>query len=325
MFDNDEEPALYVKEIKSYKINQTDPALNGYLLEKDKSFLIHGFNYFLIYDSKTFELLQEKNFDKRITYISIIDNKRFLISFEHNYEYYKLKNDKYECTNNVNLEKELKKVELSAITLLKEQTKVACGEGKLISIRELESGKLIKTLTKHEGSLQVLFIHKDYLVSCCSYLNLCFWNLENFEFLNKLEVDIMSPTSYLIMKNTLDDIMITGGYSFLNKVDLDVLTKEGEASEGLSLIQGLVQLNHIYVLVASQNELTQKHNFYLLDVDEMSLQLMVENAHEDFCDACIKIGDKQFVSICRDLTFKVWEIKDKAQDSLDNLSNLLKK
>jgi len=50
----------------------------------------------------------------------------------------------------------------------------------------------------------------------------------------------MSPTSYLILKDTLDDLMITGGYSFISKVDLDILSEEGKVSEGLSLIQGLV-------------------------------------------------------------------------------------
>ena len=148
-----DEPDLDVKEIKSYKINQEGFAIHGYLLEKDKSFLIHGFYYFLIYDSNTFEVLQEQKFKNRINYISIIDNKRFLIAFEHNYEYYQLKNNKYECTKNIKIEKDGKRGDLKAITLLKDQTKVACGEGSIISIRELETGKLVLSLTKHKGSL----------------------------------------------------------------------------------------------------------------------------------------------------------------------------
>ena len=61
---DEDAPELDVKEIKSYKINQEDYAIHGYLLEEDKSFLIHGFYYFLIYDSNTFEVLQEKNLKK---------------------------------------------------------------------------------------------------------------------------------------------------------------------------------------------------------------------------------------------------------------------
>lgn len=164
------------------------------------------------------------------------------------------------------------------------------------------------------------------MVSCCSYLNLCFWNLDKYELIKELEVDIKSPTSYLILKNTLDDLMITVGYSFINKVDLDILTIEGKVSDSgrFSLITGLVQLNSIYVLIAAHDIITQTHNFYLLDIEDMELQLMKENVHNNFCDAFIKIGEKRFVSICRDLTIKVWEIKNKAQDQLDYYYNLIK-
>ena len=302
------------------------------MLEKDKLFLIHGFYYFLIYDSNTFEVFQEQKFKNKITYISIIDSKRFLIAFEHNYEYYQLKNNKYESTKNIKIEKDGKREDLNAITLLKDQTKIACGEGNIISIRELETGKLTLTLTKHKGSLQVLFVHKNdihknfYLVSCCSYLNLCFWNLNNYQLIKELKVDIKSPTSYLILKNTLDDLMITIGYSFFNKVDLDTLTIEGKISDSniFSLITGSIQLNSIYVLIAAHDMITQNHNFYLLDIDDMEIQLMKKNIHNCFCDVLIKIGEKRFVSICRDLTFKVWEIKNKPQDQLDNLINSFK-
>ena len=325
MSDDENIPALYVQKIKTCRIDLKDmlPVLNGCLIKEDNSFLIYGSWYFFIYDSNTFQILQEKIFDKygnNLKYISIIDNTRFLVAFQHNYEYYELKNGKYESKKNIKLEKDEKTKDLSAITILKDQTKVACGEGNLICIRELETGKLIKTLAKHEGSLQNLFIHGKYLISSCSYLNLCFWDLDNYKFLEKLDVDIMSPTSYLILKDTLDDLMITGGYSFINKVDLDVLSIEGKISEGLTLIQGLVQLNNIYVLVAAQDEMTGQHNFYLLDIDDMQLQLMFENIHNNFCDACIRIGKKHFISVCRNLTFKAWKIKDKAIDFLDSLN-----
>ena len=157
-------------------------------------------------------------------------------------------------------------------------------------------------------------------------MNLCFWNLDNYSLIKELEVDIKSPTSYLILKNTLDDLMITVGYSFLNKIDLDLLTIEGKVSDSgrFSLITGLVQLNSIYALIAAHDIITKKHNFYLLDIEDMELQLMKENVHFDFCDAFVKIGEKRFVSICRDLTFKVWEIKNKALDLLDYYNNLVK-
>lgn len=112
------------------------------------------------------------------------------------------------------------------------------------------------------------------MVSCCSYLNLCFWNLNNYQLIKELKVDIKSPTSYLILKNTLDDLMITIGYSFFNKVDLDTLTIEGKISDSniFSLITGSIQLNSIYVLIAAHDMITQNHNFYLLDIDDMEIQ-----------------------------------------------------
>ena len=118
--------------------------------------------------------------------------------------------------------------------------------------------------------------------------------------------------------------MITVGYSFFYKVDLDTLTIEGKVSDSgrFSLLTGSVQLNSIYVLIAAHDLITGTHNFYLLDVDDMELQLMKENVHNSFCDAFIKIGKKRFVSICRDLTFKVWEIKNKPLDQLEYYCNL---
>ena len=120
--------------------------------------------------------------------------------------------------------------------------------------------------------------------------------------------------------------MITIGYSFFNKVDLDTLTIEGKISDSgiFSLITGLVQLNSIYVLIAAHDLITLTHNFYLLDIEDMEIQLMKDNIHNSFCDALFKIGEKRFVSICRDLTFKVWEIKNKPQDQLDYFYNLTK-
>ena len=81
MLDFPDESELRVKEVQSYKIGEND-VCKGYLLEKGKSFINHGNDYFIIYDSNTFGKILEKKFLKnRISYISIIDNKRFLISF----------------------------------------------------------------------------------------------------------------------------------------------------------------------------------------------------------------------------------------------------
>ena len=94
MLNFPDESDLRVKETQSYKIDENE-VRKGYLLEKGKSFIIHGTDYFIIYDSNTFGKILEKKFLKnRISYISIIDNKRFLVSFEKHYEYYELKEAK---------------------------------------------------------------------------------------------------------------------------------------------------------------------------------------------------------------------------------------
>ena len=105
MLNFPDESDLRVKETQSYKIDENE-VRKGYLLEKGKSFIIHGTDYFIIYDSNTFGKILEKKFLKnRISYISIIDNKRFLVSFEKHYEYYELKEAKYECTKSVEIQK----------------------------------------------------------------------------------------------------------------------------------------------------------------------------------------------------------------------------
>ena len=368
MLDFIDESKLKVKEINCFKIDH-DNVTNGFLLENNKSFLIHGQDYFSIYDSNTFKIKQETFFiHDRITYISIIDSKRFLVSFDKHYSYYELKVDKYQCTKEVKLQevnleefkkemgieskpKEKKKKadegsnkeeededdddddgndsykegeinpkdinsNISAITLLKDETKVACGQGSLISIREFETGKLIKTLVKHEGGLQVLFVYNNYLISCCSCNNLCFWDLETFELKKTLDAEISSPTSYIILEDI--PIMITGGSCIGYQINLDELKVDRNFSNDFMIIHGLIQINEDEILVATQEYSTSSNNFYILNMFDEDPQLHMKNVHSDICEGCIKIDDKRFVSISRDRTFKVWSISEIEDDDDDD-------
>ena len=353
MLNFPDESDLRVKETQSYKIDENE-VRKGYLLEKGKSFIIHGTDYFIIYDSNTFGKILEKKFLKnRISYISIIDNKRFLVSFEKHYEYYELKEAKYECTKSVEIQKanldEFKKemgIEvkpkkekkdsdesdessdeydpdvpfqpkdinggIDAIVLLKDETKVAIGQGTLISIREFDTGKLIKTLVKHEGGIEVLFTVGNYLVSSCSCNNLCFWNLDSLELEKCLDAGFKSPTAYIIID---EETMITGGDTGGSQIDLDLLKVVGDYSGDFMIIEGLVQLNDEEVIIATQDYSTSTNNFYLLNIYSMDISLHMKNVHNDICEACIKIDDNRFVSLCRDCTFKVWNIKEKENKS----------
>ena len=386
MFDFIDESDLKIKEIQCCKIEKEDVS-NIYLLEKDKSFLIHGSNYFNIYDSNTFKLLQSSIFFDKISYISIIDSKRFIVSFNKSYKLYKFEDNKYNWTTIINLQdvnlEEFKKEmgivtkskdkkkqkkkksndsdssdnednkknddksdkdedsdkdnksdndndnesdeykegeinpkdinsDISAITLLKDETKIACGQGSLISIREYETGKLNKTLANHEGGIEILFTCNNYLVSCCSCNNLCFWDLNNFNLIKKLDAEISSPTSYL---NIDDNYLITGGSMIGYKINLNKLEVEGTFSGGFMLMHALVQINDFEILIATQEYSTSCNNFYLVNLydieeDDTDVDLDMKNIHSDICEGCIKIDDKRFISVSRDCTFKVWSIKD---------------
>ena len=356
MFDFIDESELKVEELKCSKINHNDVS-NGFVLEKNKSFLIHGRNYFIIYDSNTFEILQDSNFDNYISYISIIDSKRFLVSFEKTYELYTLKdNNIYKSEKSIELQevnldefkkemgiidKEKKKKNynddnneedeseddndsyneinpkdinssISAISLLKDETKIACGQGSLISIREYETGKLIKTLAKHEGGIEILFIYDKYLISCCSCNKTCFWDLNNFNLIKELDAEISSPTSYLFID---DYYLITCGSMIGYKINLINLEVEGTFSGNFLLIHAIVQINEFEILIATQDYSTHCNNFYLINLydiedDDTEVNLHMKNVHNDLCEGCIKIDDKRFVTISRDCTFKVWNIKE---------------
>ena len=381
MFDFIDESDLKVEELKCCKIEHDDVS-NGFVLEKNKSFLIHGRNYFTIYDSNTFEVLQEEIYNDSISYINIIDSKRFLVSFYKSYQLYTLEDNKYNSGKSfelqeVNLDefkkemgiasKEKKKKksndsdddneeknennkkdnksdededsnkdddddsdsykegeinpkdinsDISAITLLKDETKIACGQGSLISIREYETGKLIKTLSGHEGGIDILFVYNNYLVSCCSCNNLCFWDLNTFNLIKKLDAEISSPTSYII---TEDNYLITGGSMIGYKINLDELEVEGQFSGNFMLMHALIQINDLEILIATQDYSTHCNNFYLLYIydiedDDTEVTLHMKNVHSDICEGCIKIDDKRFVTISRDCTFKVWSIKEGKKD-----------
>lgn len=350
MLDFPDESDLRVEEINSYKIDEEE-VYRGYLLEKGKSFIIHGRNYFIIYDSNTFKQILKVYFlHDRISYISIIDSKRFLISYEDHYEYYELKENKYQRIKRVEIQKvnldefkremgievkEKKKEKkndddsdesseeydpdapfqpkdingsISSITLLNDETKVAVGQGTLISIREFDTGKLIKALIKHEGSVDVLFTLKNYLVSACSCNSICFWNIETLELEKCLDVGFKSPTAYLVVD---DEYMITGGDTGGYQIDLDFLKVVGDYSGDFMMVNALVQLNDEEVLIGTKEYSTSTNNFYLINIYLMDLKLHLKNVHSDLCESFIKIDDNRFVSICRDCTFKVWKIKEK--------------
>ena len=201
---------------------------------------------------------------------------------------------------------------ISAISLLKDETKIACGQGSLISIREYETGKLIKTLAKHEGGIEILFIYDKYLISCCSCNKTCFWDLNNFNLIKELDAEISSPTSYLFID---DYYLITCGSMIGYKINLINLEVEGTFSGNFLLIHAIVQINEFEILIATQDYSTHCNNFYLINLydiedDDTEVNLHMKNVHSDLCEGCIKIDDKRFVTISRDCTFKVWNIKE---------------
>ena len=184
---------------------------------------------------------------------------------------------------------------------------MAVGQGTLITIREFETGKLIKTLKKHEGSVDNLFYLKNYLISCCSCNNFCFWDLDTFELKTCLDAEINSPNSYLLVD---ENTMITGGSMIAYKIDLEKLTAKQAFSGDFMLLGAFVKLNENEIIFATRDDETKTNNFYLYDLDIMEYELQLKNIHNDLCQGCISINDKTFVSVSRDSTFKVWEIKE---------------
>ena len=340
-FNFKDESEIRIKEIKCVKIDLDDTIRGVFLLEENERFLIRDSQEFKIYNAKTFNPIQNKKYDNYISCINVVDKKRFIVGLSDYYELFELQEDGiYKCTKKVTLEKvepekkeendekeEKKKLnsddsdsdksdsnsendinsKISSIALLKDETKIAVGQSTLITIREFETGKLIKTLKKHEGSVDNLFYLKNYLVSCCSCNNFCFWDLNTFELKTCLDAEINSPNSYLLVD---ENTMITGGSMIAYKIDLEKLTVKEAFSGDFMLLGAFVKLNENEIIFATRDEETKTNNFYLYDLDTMEYELQLKNVHNDLCQGCISINNKTFVSVSRDSTFKVWEIKE---------------
>ena len=170
-------------------------------------------------------------------------------------------------------------------------------------------------MVKHEGGINVLFTYNDYLISCCSCNNLCFWDLNTYELKKVLDAEISSPTSYIILEDS--SIMITGGSTIGYQINLDELENDQSFSGDFMILNGLVQINEDEILIATKEYSTSSNNFYLLNMFNMEPKLHLKNIHNDICEGCIKLDDKRFVTISRDCTFKVWNILEIEDDDDD--------
>ena len=94
------------------------------------------------------------------------------------------------------------------------------------------------------------------------------------------------------------------------KIDLDQLKVKQAFSGDFMLLDSFVKLNENEIIFATRDEETNTNNFYLYDVDLMDYELQLKNVHSDLCQGCISINEKKFISVSRDSTFKVWEIKE---------------
>ena len=345
-FNFKKESDLRIKEIKCIKTNFQNTISGIFLLKENERFLIYDSNEFKIYDANTFETIQAESYQSRISYINIVDEKRFIIAIKDYYELYEFQEDgKYKQIKKINLEKiepekkpdeekkkknesdsdddddsnnsednDDKKInsDIDSIVLLKDQTKIAVGQSTLITIRQFETGKLIKKLeNQHEGSVDHLFILTEglglnYLISCCSCNNFCFWDVDSFEFILKLEAEINSPTSYLLLDQ---DTLITGGSMIGYKIDLDEMEVAKDFSGNFMLLDSFAKLSDNEVLFATRDDETKRNNFYILDTDTMEYELHVKNIHNGLCQGCINLSEDKIISVSRDSTFKVWEIK----------------
>jgi hypothetical protein len=345
-FNFKKESDLRIKEIKCIKTNFQNTISGIFLLKENERFLIYDSNEFKIYDANTFETIQAESYQSRISYINIVDEKRFIIAIKDYYELYEFQEDgKYKQIKKINLEKiepekkpdeekkkknesdsdddddsnnsednDDKKInsDIDSIALLKDQTKIAVGQRTLITIRQFETGKLIKKLeNQHEGSVDHLFILTEglglnYLISCCSCNNFCFWDVDSFEFILKLEAEINSPTSYLLLDQ---DTLITGGSMIGYKIDLDEMEVAKDFSGNFMLLDSFAKLSDNEVLFATRDDETKRNNFYILDTDTMEYELHVKNIHNGLCQGCINLSEDKIISVSRDSTFKVWEIK----------------
>ena len=343
-----DESDILMKEIKCVKFNYERRLLGVKLLSENERFLIYSQVQFIIYDAKTFEQIQETLFTGNLSYIDVLDKNRFIAAIDDHYELYEWQETQYKLGKTVTLEKvEKKPVEkekkeekkkksenddsdsdsgsnsdknsdddinnsIDSIALLKDKTKIAVGQGSLITIREFETGKLIKTLKKHEGGVGILFtLNKppslNYLISCCSCNNFCFWDLDTLEFLSCIDAEVLSPNSYLLLN---DEFMLTGGFMIPYLIDLKKRTVTQAFSGNFSLLHGFVKLDDLTVIFATKDDGSKTNNFYLYYTFTKEYELQLKNIHNDICEGCISINSKQFISVSRDSTFKVWEINE---------------
>ena len=346
-FNFKKETDMRIKEIKNVKLDFKDIVSGIFLLKENERFLIYDSYEFKIFDAHNFTIIQGKLYQSRISYINIVDEKKFIVAIRDYYELYEFQEDgKYKLIKTINLEKiepekkpedlnkekEKKKSEsdsddddsennddkkinsnINSIALLKDQTKIAVGQRTLITIREFETGKLIKKLeNQHEGSVDYLFILTEglglnYLVSCCSCNNFCFWDIDSFNFILKLDAEINSPTSYLLVDQ---DTLITGGSMIGYKIDLEEMEVAKDFSGDFMLLDSFAKLSDNEVLFATRDEETNTNNFYILNLDTMEYEMHMKNIHNDLCQGCINLSEDKIISVSRDSTFKVWEIKN---------------
>ena len=346
-FNFKKETDMRIKEIKNVKLDFKDIVSGIFLLKENERFLIYDSYEFKIFDAHNFTIIQGKLYQSRISYINIVDEKKFIVAIRDYYELYEFQEDgKYKLIKTINLEKiepekkpedlnkekEKKKSEsdsddddsennddkkinsnINSIALLKDQTKIAVGQRTLITIREFETGKLIKKLeNQHEGSVDYLFILTEglglnYLVSCCSCNNFCFWDIDSFNFILKLDAEINSPTSYLLVDQ---DTLITGGSMIGYKIDLEEMEVAKDFSGDFMLLDSFAKLSDNEVLFATRDEETNTNNFYILNLDTMEYEMHMKNIHNDLCQGCINLSEDKIISVSRDSTFKVWVINN---------------
>ena len=91
---------------------------------------------------------------------------------------------------------------------------------------------------------------------------------------------------------------------------LENLTVEEAFSGDFMLLDGFVKLNENEIIFATMDDGNKTHNFYIYDLDTKDYELQLKNVHNDICQGCISINEKKFISVSRDSTFKVWEIKE---------------
>ena len=76
------------------------------------------------------------------------------------------------------------------------------------------------------------------------------------------------------------------------------------------LLDSFAKLSDNEVLFVFIDEETNTNNFYILNLDTMEYEMHMKNIHNDLCQGCINLSEDKIISVSRDSTFKVWEIKN---------------